>query len=233
MIEYRTICNNTTISIFLGGENGNIIFAPGLPQYIDKYHPLVQQIERLKYNLFVPHYPGTHDSGGELNIVGSANAIANTIQLVKKGYTNELFNDKKIAWKNTNFYALGFSFGALPLLIQKEPIDKIAVICPFVSMEFHKNQDYKSENISKTLDFLSRAYKNTYRFNKPKLLDELASTKLPKDDKNITVIFAEDDESIPFQEIQYLSQLYHCDIIKKPGTHSLKIDDEIFVKLWS
>ena len=70
MREYRVKCQNIIISIFLGGNKGNIIYASGLPQYLDKNHPLVQQALRLGYNLFIPKYPGSYESSGFLNIEG-------------------------------------------------------------------------------------------------------------------------------------------------------------------
>ena len=64
MREYRIKQQNMIVSVFLGGSKGNIIYASGLPQYLDKNHPLVQQSVKLGYNLFIPKYPGSYETDG-------------------------------------------------------------------------------------------------------------------------------------------------------------------------
>ena len=69
MIEYRFIKDNVLIKAFLPkGGRRNIIYAPGLPQYIDKRHELVQQFTALGCNLFVPVYTGTYESDGNFTL---------------------------------------------------------------------------------------------------------------------------------------------------------------------
>ena len=233
MREYRVKCQNIIISVFLGGNKGNIIYASGLPQYLDKNHPLVQQALRLGYNLFIPKYPGSYESSGFLNIDNCVKALDNTQKIVRRGYAKELFSGEKIIWEPTKTFILGFSFGGLPaLLFKNDHIDKKVLVCPFVSLSFH-DTNTTGENFSDTLDFIERAYPNVYRFNKDKLFKNIKDVVLPAHLGNLTIVEAIDDQSIPKEEINFLAKKYHCQVFKKPGSHSISMSDELFNSLWS
>lgn len=232
MIEYRANTRHTMVSIFMGGNRGNIIYAPGLPQYIDKNHPFVQQAVRLGYNLFVPRYPGTYEGDGRLSIFGCARAIDETCDMVSTGQTIELFSGKKISWHTDKNLVVGFSFGGLPALLAKNKFGfKTVLVCPFVSLAFHEG-DAQGENLAMTLDYLKRAYPNTYRFDKDAFLNGIRSAKLPASIKKMAIVVAEDDESIPKTEMDFLKDKYSCSIISKPGHHSISMSDKLFTSLW-
>lgn len=233
MREYRIKQQNMIVSVFLGGSKGNIIYASGLPQYLDKNHPLVQQSVKLGYNLFIPKYPGSYESSGFLTIDGCVKALENTQKIVRRGYAKELFSEQKITWDPTKIFILGFSFGGLPALLSKNSnVDKKALVCPFISLSFHDNNT-NGESLSSTLDFIKRAYPHVYRFDKDRLLKSIKDVTLPARSENLIIVEAIDDQSISKEEIDFLTTKYHCQVFKKSGSHSINMPDELFKSLWS
>lgn len=227
MIEYRIKKGEIIISAFLNKSDRNVIFAAGLPQSIDKNHPLVKQAEAIGFNLFIPHYPGTHDSSGKFSVRNSVAAIEKTIELVKSGSATELYNQSIINWDATNIFLIGFSFGGLIALLQESIVDKTILICPFVLVDYHLgDKNYFSENIVDTFDFINRAYAKTYRFDSKDLVDELKTITLPETKSNLIVIAKKEDTSIPAQEITFLKKRYNCRADKLPGSHSSSISDD-------
>ena len=231
-MEYRLKKDGLIISAYLNGSNSSLVIAPGLPQQITKYHPIVEQARNNNVNLFIPHYPGTYDSDGEFTIVSATKALEQTIELVKSGSANELYSYSKLTWGTDGVFVLGFSFGALPALLQESVVDKTILLCPFVSLDFHlDNAPYRTENIIHTLDFISRAYPNTYRFDKQKFIDGLRNVKYPNTKDNLVVVSKSDDTSIPREELDFIKKRYKCDSDELPGGHSLSLDDDALTAL--
>lgn len=232
MIEHRTYVEGVSISIFLADRpKGNIVFASGLPQYIDKYHPVVEHMIKAGYNLIVPRYYGTFDSEGVLTITGATKTVEIATRLAKNGTFYDLYTkgDSDLGVDAT--YLVGFSFGALPALLQSEQVLKTILVCPFVSLEFHDgNKKYNGESIKETLDFLRRAFKKTYNFETLELLEDMRKTKLPDRRAPFVVVEAEDDKSIPADEIAFLQEKYACDTIKKSGGHDCLFDIKSLLK---
>lgn len=229
-MELKIRKKQISISLWLNGENGNIILAPGLPQYIDKYHPFVRQAERLGLNLFVPKYIGTHESGGEFSLKNSVKTINDTIRLVESGNAIELYAKKRVNWKTKKTVLLGFSYGALPSVLASGDVQRM-MICPFLFPDFHVGAGCAGENIVKTLKFLETAYKNIYRINTKYFLRELANLKINSKKERMVFIFGEEDESIPMAEVNKIKQYYkNSDIAFKKGGHSLSIDDNLMIK---
>src|SRR5437867_3417407 len=98
MIEYRIKEGNTFLGVWLGGNKGNIILACGIPQYIDKYNPIVSQVTNLGYNLFTLRYQGSFESSGEFGVNSSKESIMDAVNIVKNGKAIELFSMKEITW---------------------------------------------------------------------------------------------------------------------------------------
>ena len=231
-MEYRFKKDGLIISAYLNGSNNSLVIAPGLPQQITKYHPIVEQARKNNVNLFIPHYPGTYDSNGKLTVVSATKALEQTIELVESGSANELYSYSKLTWGTDGIFVLGFSFGALPALLQKNVVNKTILLCPFVSFDFHlDNAPYRTENINHTLDFLSRAYPNTYRFNKREFIDRLRRVKYPNTKDNLIVLSKSDDTSIPIEEVDFIKKRYKCDFYELPGGHSLSLNDKTLSKV--
>lgn len=232
MIEFRSQLQEVFVGFFLNGNKGNIVLAPGMPQYLDKYHPLVVQASKLGYNLFIPRYMGTFESSGTFSSLNSSETLAETIRMVKKGKTTELFAHKEMTWSSEKIYLLGFSYGALPALLQTEDVSKTILVCPFISLEYHRKGS-SGEDIQETYEFLERAYPNLYRLKTAEVIRDLERTTLPAVKENLVVVSGDKDMLIPKVEIQALLQKYHPVFMTKDTGHSLSMDDTLFLKLFS
>lgn len=232
MIEYRVKIDDTFLGIWLGGNKGNIILGCGLPQYIDKYHPLVEQVSRLGYNLFVPRYHGTFESGGNFDTASSVQSIKDAINVVKSGKATELFNNGKIAWSNDiPLYLFGYSYGALPALLSNEKVGRTILVCPFISVNYHL-ENTSGEILKETFEFVKRAYPNLYRLEPSLVIEDLLNIKLPENKDRLVVVSSLNDTSIPKEEIDFLSEKYpKARFVVKDGGHSIKISDELFLDL--
>ncbi len=224
MVEFRIKQGNVMLGVYLNGDKGNVVFAGGMPQYLDKYHPFVEQMKRLGYNLFVPRYMGTYESSGEFNTENSVKSVESAIELAKSGEGVELFANSKLKWKNERTYLIGFSYGALPSLLQNLDVDKTLLVCPFVLMQYHLPNS-SGENVKDTFEFLQRAYPNCYRFNANDVVEDILKVELPKLKDNLIVIIGKNDNSIPKEEVNYIRNLYNIKSLEKDGGHSIKIDD--------
>ncbi len=232
MIEFRTKKNNTFIGIWLGGKNGNVILASGIPQYIDKYHPIIEQISRLGMNLFIPRYQGTFESSGEFSTANSEQSLIDTIDLVQSGSATELFGNSQIDWdKELTTNLLGFSYGALPtLLLPNYDCNKI-LICPFLNIDFHL-PDSAGENVAETFEFLERAYPNMYRLIANNVMEDLKTVEYQVTDQKLTIVVGDSDSAIPTEEIEWLKKFNpKYKLITKPGGHSINMPDELFQEL--
>lgn len=218
------------VGVYLNGDKGNVVLASGMPQYLDKYHPFVEQMKRLGYNLFIPKYMGTYESLGKFNTQNSIESVESVIELAKSGEGVELFANSKLKWKNDKTYLIGFSYGAFPSLLQKVDVDKTLLVCPFVSIDYH-TQNSTGEDIRKTFEFLQRAYPNVYRFKTDEVVDDIAKYRGPDKKEKLFVVVGKNDSSIPKDEIEYLKTKYNPIIVEKEGGHSIKIEDEMLENL--
>ncbi|MDD4984039.1 MAG: alpha/beta hydrolase [Candidatus ainarchaeum sp.] len=230
MVEFRIIEKDILMSIWLNGNKGNVVVAPGMPQYFDKYHPLVEQLARLGYNLFIPRYPGTWESNGVFNIKNSTKSIEQAIRLVKKGQAKELYANKKITWARNPVFLLGFSYGALPAILQSVKVNRTILICPFIDPAQHINNK-KGENIQKTFEFLQRAYPQVYRIDAKRTVADLKKVKLPQTKTNLFLVVAKEDPAILKEEIDAIIGKYSPQIVTKSGGHSIKMDDKTITDL--
>ena len=233
MIEFRTKINQIMIGIWLNGDKGNVVLAPGMPQYLDKYHPFVEQMKRLEYNLFVPRYMGTYESDGEFSTMNSVKSLEATVKLAKKGTTEELYANKTLKWNNEKVYLIGFSYGSLPSLLQGEGVNKTILVCPFAMIKYHL-ENSEGEDIKKTFEFLERAYTNIYRLNANDVVEDLKRIDPPKHKENLVMVFGESDTSIPKEEkgdLQAICKTAPC--YEKESGHSLKMTDNMLKEIIS
>lgn len=152
MIEYRIKINENLLAIFfISDENkGTVVYASGVPQYVQKQHSFVSQILEAGYSLCIPKYYGTWESSGEFSVENSIKALQETISLIKTGKCKELYADNTITWNKEKIILLGYSFGALPALkCNTEDIYGTILVCPFISSKFQKG----GEDVNETLIF--------------------------------------------------------------------------------
>ncbi|MBS3127418.1 hypothetical protein J4228_04605 [Candidatus Woesearchaeota archaeon] len=232
MVEFRIKQEDVMVVVYLNGDNGNVVLAGGMPQYLDKYHPFVEQMKRLRCNLFVPRYMGTYESSGEFNTKNSVKSVESAIKLAKKGFGLELFGDSELKWNNERVYLYGFSYGALPSLLQEEEVDKTLLVCPFISMDYHLPNS-NGENLKDTFEFLQRAYPNCYRFKANDVVEDIRKVQLPNNKERLFVVIGKNDNSIPKEEVDYLKMRYNPKIIEKKEGHSIKVEDNILIDIFN
>lgn len=221
-MELRFKRKNILISSWLlENSHGNVIFCPGLPQYITKYHPTIKTFQALNFNVFLPRYYGTWESGGIFNIKNSVKTVSETVHLVKTGRGKELFGNQIVKWSKGPVILIGYSFGALPVLLNSIEPDINILICPFINYGFH-NKRGPGEYLSQTLKFLERGYSNIYRFDYTQLIKGLSSLKYPIK-KDFLLVLGRNDQSIPIGELDWLINKYKVNknkIFKFTGGHS-------------
>ena len=158
-MELRIKYKDILIGVWLNGNMGNIVISPGLPQYIDKHHLIIKRLSGMGYNIFTPRYIGSWESDGNFSLKNCIRTLDQTLEMVGLGRAVESYNVSEVIWSNSlPTYLIGFSFGALPVLLLKTETKKI-LVCPFVNMEYHRGIN-GVEDLERTLQFLSRGYTN-------------------------------------------------------------------------
>lgn len=231
MRELKIKKSNIIISAWINKGDKCIILAPGLPQYIDKYHPFVKQSIKLGYSLFVPRYIGSYESGGIFTIDNCVKTIEETVGVVRGGLAKELYANSSINWGKNKICVVGFSFGAMPVLLANIQVHKVVVVCPFINIKYHINSSI-GENLNHTLQFIKRGYKNLYRVDVKSFINDLKKIKLIKNQKDVVVIAGKKDLSIPKNEIEELCFLYKTKAIYKNTGHNLDIPNLFFTKIF-
>lgn len=226
MFEYRIKINkNLLATMFIGGEKGVIVFASGLPQYVQKQHSFVSQILKAGYSLCIPKYYGTWESSGRFSVKSSTKALRQTLDLIKKGECKELYDKNIIKWNTNKIILLGYSFGARPALqCDTKDIFATLLICPFISSKLQTN----GENISKTLEFIKESYPYVYRFNPKIILNELSNPKLPDKKENLIIIKGLLDKSITDETYEFLTKKYKVKPILENMGHSVNFKESYF-----
>jgi len=231
MIELRARFQNTFVGLWLGNNVANFVLAPGIPQYLDKYHPIVAQVMRIGGNLFVPRYNGTFESSGEFSFKSSVKSIDETIELISTGQVTQLYDSTVVSWKTDNVptIVLGFSYGGLVSRYLSLTTHYTALICPLYDVSLHLGGG-AGEDIEKTFSFVERAYPNMYRLSSKKVVDELSVLQDTGDGNVNTIVAGSADSSITKGEIQMLCEKYPlANLIWKSGGHSLSMDDDLLL----
>lgn len=224
MTEYRVkINNNLFATLFIGGDKGLVVYAAGLPQYVQKHHSFVSQILEAGYSLCVPRYYGTWESSGEFSVKESIKTLRETLDFVKAGQCKELFADKVITWNTSKIILLGYSFGALPAIrCNTDDIYGTILVCPFLSSKFQSG----GENINDSLDFLKKGYPNVYRFDKNVVKNEFDELEFPKKQTKLVVIEGILDKSITKETYKFIKNTYGVESIKEEIGHSVIFKDD-------
>ena len=160
-MEFRLQEDGLLIGAYFGSGNTNVIFCPGLPQYPSNYHPFIQDLIATGCNIFVPRYKGTWESDGDFSPQSSIESVAKAIDIAKRGSIFETFSEKKKDWTpGLRTVLIGFSYGAMPALANSHLADKTILLMPFL---YPLRDDPSTIEMTKTLDFLKRGYRNVYR----------------------------------------------------------------------
>lgn len=229
-MELRFFFKNIIICAWLNNSDTSVILAPGIPQYLTKYHPFVGTMNKLGVNLFVPSYKGTWESPGNFSIKGAIKSIENTIKFVKNGAGKELYDNKIVNWQQKIIILIGFSFGSLPVLLSKEEVNKNILIHPFVNLKIHEK--FNGEDLNKTFNFVREAYQSVYRLSPSKIIKELRELNYPANKNSLQIISGKEDKSIPKEEIDWLKMKYKkSNHVEVDVPHTINLPLEIYFKL--
>lgn len=219
LIEYRAFIKGTALSYWKSSGRKLIIFCPGLPQYTSSYHPFVQTLVDLGYDLLVPKYHGTWESDGIFSLAESLDSVYTALDVVVTGSMTELYGMTSINLPKGNPVLLGFSYGGLVArLIVDRPIEKKVLLMPFADIGLHG-----SDNLKNDLLFLNRAYQNVYRFNVEQFMSEMEQIKQPSHSDPFSLVIGSGDKVISQPEIQFLKEKYnpHTQIVEAGHTANL------------
>ncbi len=221
-MEYRFRPNGLLISGFINDpENEAIVFAPGLPQYITKYHPLIRKLAGMNYNVFVPQYYGSFKSKGTFTLANSIKTISDTIDFVRKGQAGNLYDNSLISWKPA-ITLIGFSYGGLPSLMNANKVKKIVLISPLIDYKIHLK--FGGEDLRRTFEFARRAF--SYKLSPEDLLKEFEEFNYEKT-ASFTIIHGSEDKSIPLEEIKEVARNTGARLIMHNSGHTSNIPEEV------
>lgn len=227
IIWYWKLATNETDSCLL--------IAPGLPQYIDKYHPLLKTLSSLSMDTFCLRYSGSWENSGELSVKNSSENINSAISFIKNWKGISLFDNSPQNFSYKKIFLLWFSYGGLPTIFSHyhEDVTKI-LCCPFTNNKFHSWD--LGEKISETVKFLERAYPNVYNIsnlNISKELKQLNYDKMDVQSKYILITWKY-DKSIPQEEIDWIKNSLNISIhtVVESG-HSINLPKDVLFKIFS
>jgi len=141
----------------------------------NEHEELIKLFYDRGYNVFVPFYRGSYQSGG---VFLSKNPIDDLISFMKnleKGSVKELDNMKKMSFKTNKKLLIGNSFGGAVAcgLVAKYPVfSHLILVSPI--WDFQKLNEKGDEiNLNNLGLLVKRAYKNCYRFEFKDLIKKL------------------------------------------------------------
>ena len=223
---------------------GTILFLPGFPKY-PSHSDFIDFFKKEKYNILVPMYSGTFDSGGKFS-------IKNAVIDAKFWYD---FLEKKVVQygphktktvEQSELILFSSSFGGLiaGLALKKYSLPKIKksiFVSPLWDMTAYRNNTLSLQTARETSEIMSFAYPFSYRFeNKKRFFDEIKGLSPISDiskpfidqEKQFVVFCGKEDKITPVTMAETL--------VKEPknsklhiigGGHSSKIEWGKFIKL--
>jgi len=228
-METRINLNGLLVDLWLNESETCVVFAPGFPQFIDKYHPMVKIMKDIGVNLFVPRYYGSGGSQGTFALSTCMKSIDQTIRLAKSNHGVSCFDQTSVTWLCKRVIVIGFSFGALPALLSNEAVNKTILVAPFIHWDIH--HEFKGEAIPETIDTVLRAHGTLYRVNKNKLISELKHIAYPEKKKSLAVVYGHQDTVVPIEEVKWLVNTYNCSLLELETGHTATIDPQVYKDL--
>lgn len=232
-MELRLRVEGLLIGAYLNGDDKNIIYCSGLPQYPTSYHSFIQDLMKLNYNIFVPRYAGTWESDGEFSPLSSIETIKKTIEIVKRGYAVDTYSESTVSWQTNEatLALLGFSYGAMPALANSSLVAKTLLLMPFVTFI---EGDSSAIEMQATLDFVQRGYKNVYRTSLTTMdfLGQYSICDLVQSKpEHLAVTKGTLDKTISNAQFEWLKENYMVTIQELPTKHSPNVGLEIYKRL--
>lgn len=235
-MEFRLQEDDLLIGAYFGEGNTNVIFCSGLPQYPSNYHPFVQDLVSLGCNVFVPRYAGTWESDGDFTPQTSVESITKTIELAKRGSAFETFSQSQKKWApNLRTVLIGFSYGAMPALVNSNLADKTVLLMPFLAPI---EDDESTNEMRRTLEFLGRGYKNVYRgMPDPKeflfhgYVGLYSGIETPQ--KSVTIVQGNNDKAISQRQLDWAREHLGVEIMQVEAKHSANIGRNVYEEIVS
>ncbi|MDR2396233.1 MAG: hypothetical protein LBD57_06505 [Endomicrobium sp.] len=209
------------MSFYLNNSSKNLLLINGIPSYITKHHPLVRFCSENKINLFIPRYYGSFESDGEFSLRNCISTVEETVTFVCSQRSLELFGQKELAWTSSEIFVLGFSFGALPVLNAKLPINVKKILCsPLIDLELN---DKCKGSAKKEIYYIEKAYPNLFRFNASTLIEEYSGISNPEKEE-FSLIYGDQDDTISTLEIEHIQSKYSPRSVCFHGGHTLDLN---------
>jgi len=145
-----------------------IILLPDFPSQ-NNYHELIEFFYEKGYHVFVPRYRGTYQSNGVFLSKDIADDIIYFVNNLDRGEAKNLADSKKINFRINKKVLIADSFGASFACgaVAKDLVSNyLILVAPIWDFNSH-NKEGNEENLESVMSFVSKTYKNCYRF-KPK-----------------------------------------------------------------
>jgi pimeloyl-ACP methyl ester carboxylesterase len=219
-----------------------IIMLPGFPSGND-FNDLISFFYEKGYHVFVPRYRGMYQSSGVFLSKNPVDDMAYFAENLSSGEAKSMWDGKKLGFRINKKILLSSSFGA-PIalgLAAKQPVfSHILVQAPIWDFKKH-NALGNEQDLERVTEFVSKAYKNCYRFKfksisrKLKKFEELAPEyyvkKLAELKIPILVMHDPNDKIVAFRHTQaMLDRLPKATYLEHLFGHKLTRD--ILVAYW-
>jgi predicted esterase len=227
-MEFRLQEDGLLVGAYFGDSDTNVIFCSGVPQYASNYHPFMQDLFSSGCNVFVPRYAGTWESGGDFTPQSSAESIAKTVELAKRGSAFETFSQSQKTWMpNMRTVLVGFSYGAMPALANAHFADKTVLLMPFVTAP---EGDSSTVDMKQTLEFLGRGYKNVYRssLSTDDFLAQYKGVYNELKNQPVTVLRGANDKAISEAQFEWLQQNCLASITEIEAKHTANVGHQVY-----
>jgi len=142
-----------------------IILLPSFPSGND-FSDLMDLFYEMGYHVFIPRYRGTYQSSGVFLSKNPVNDLVEFMKHLDTGKAKSLWDMKTYSFRTYKKLLITWGFGApiaFGLAAKSNALNHIIVQAPIWDFKRY-NEDNDSQDLQKMSDFVSRAYKNCYRF---------------------------------------------------------------------
>ena len=218
------------------------IILPNFPSH-NSYEKLMKFWFDRGYHVFVPRYRGTYQSNGKFLGKNVAEDMIEFVRNFDKGYIKNLWDGKKKTFKvhKKILIAGGFS-GAIAcgMAAKSNLFSHLILASPIWDFSSH-NSDGNEQDLAALIEFVSKSYKNCYRFSFKNLKRVLGKYKelhpnyyLPRlHDGNFPVLVFHDpnDKNVSFAKTKsVIERMPNVTLIEHYLGHGLS--DDLFSVFW-
>ncbi len=155
-----------------------MIFCYGLPSHPYQHNPAkVEKLIESGFVLIYPHYLGTWASYGTMSWENCTNTILQTIDFLKGGNGENIYDDSKVLWKVEDITLVGGSFGGAVVLVagaKSKYIKNIIAVCAPTNLRDHSRiPEETGEPIEKLYCTVKNGWENLWRIPSKEEWDKL------------------------------------------------------------